>query len=151
MLEEQNMRITYISTLNDAFYYLNQAKGRPDVPSLRPLIQRYLRSCIILSWVAVEETLEYAYDELLKRGISFKFDNNLREKIRTILEYQRVNSFDDQRFTTLRKIRNTLTHPKKDTQENNILTIDSASQSFEYCFNIIREIYPSANVKLKET
>lgn len=144
------MRITYVSTLDDAFYYLNQAKGRPDVPSLRPLIQRYLRSCILLSWVAVEETLEYAFDELLKRGISFKIRHNLRDDIRTIVESHRSSSFDDERFTIIRKIRNTLTHPKKDTQEDTILTIANASQSFEYCFYIIREIYPSANVKLSE-
>jgi hypothetical protein len=143
------MRITYISTLDDAFYYLNQAKGRPEVPSLRPLIQRYLRSCILLSWIALEETLEYADDELLKRGVSLEHKRNLRDKLRAIVEYHRAGSFDDKRFTNMRDIRNTLTHPKNDTQEDEILTIKFALQSFEYCYDLIRAIYPGANVKLR--
>jgi hypothetical protein len=142
------MRITYISTLDDAFYYLNQAKGRPEIPSLRPLIQRYLRSCILLSWIALEEILEYGYDGLLKKGISLGCKRNLRDKIRSFVEYRCANSFDDKRFTKMRDMRNRLTHPKNNTKEDETLTIEVALQSFEYCYELIRIIYPDANVTL---
>ena len=53
-------RLTYCPTLDDAYFFLNQSKSLSGTPSIKPLQQRYIRACILHSWIALEEMLDSA-------------------------------------------------------------------------------------------
>jgi len=63
-----SMQITYSLELNDACWFLNQAKGLPDIPRTQQLISRYLRATVVFSWVALEQMLGYAIDKYVSPG-----------------------------------------------------------------------------------
>jgi hypothetical protein len=53
----------YCTILDDANFFINQAKGLPVVPSTNPLRDRYIRMGILCSWIALEEVLEVSIEE----------------------------------------------------------------------------------------
>ena len=55
------MSIVYgFTTLDDAQWFLNQAKGLPEIASAKSRRERYVRACVVLSWIALEESLDIA-------------------------------------------------------------------------------------------
>jgi hypothetical protein len=75
-----------VPTLDEAFYFLNQAKGLPPTASSQLLKERYLRVCILLSWVAAEEGLSDAIDDLKSSGKSTsRIQGGLADKLEYVL------------------------------------------------------------------
>jgi hypothetical protein len=140
-----------LTVLDDAYFFLNQAKGRPDVPSIRPLLQRYIRACILSSWIALEETLDYAIDDLKKSGTPAMLPNrSLRDKIKAVLELRGAARLDSALFNETRAIRNSLVHPTKNTSEGTLLTVEQATKVLDFSYQLIRAIYPYS-VTLRKT
>ena len=52
-------------TFEDAFFFGNEAKTIPLLASTEATIQRYLRVCVLLSWVALEEVVKDTGRELI--------------------------------------------------------------------------------------
>ena len=144
------MRTTYCTTLDDANYFLNQSKGLSNIPSSVPLRERYLRACILFSWIALEEMLGYAAEDLLKRDLIVKVPiGGLWDRIKVILLARGLSAPDQQKFFVIRKIRNLLTHNASNNEvEGYSLTTQQAQEVLDYCTKIIRESYPY-NVKVR--
>lgn len=63
------MSVLYrFTTLDDAWAFLLEAKGLPAVTTSRPRVQRCVRACILISWIALEESLDYAVDLWKREG-----------------------------------------------------------------------------------
>ena len=96
------------TSLDDAFFFLNQSKGMSDIPSSRPLRQRYIRACILFSWLSLEEVLEYVIRQKEKEGtLKHPVPTRLGDKLQFVLHALRKSHSSDE-FQTLRKIRNRL-------------------------------------------
>jgi hypothetical protein len=133
----------YCTTLDDAYFFLNQSIGLPDIPSTVPLRQRYLRACILFSWIALEETLNYVVEELVsKRRLLCEPRGGLLDRLNAVRDARRVAPIDQREFLDARNTRNLLTHATSGEVENRLLTIEQARRVFEYCLKVIRETYP---------
>ncbi len=142
-------RITYCTTLDDAYFFLNQAKGLPDIPSVKPLRQRYLRSCIFFAWIALEEILDCAVTDLEETGKLHKASpHRLRDKVKLVLALRGRHTFRSEDFEKARRIRNSLVHPTPDLSEDVLLTLQKANHVFQDCLKTIHTLY-SHNVTLR--
>ena len=136
------MSVTYrFTTLDDAYAFLLEASGLPVIPTATPRVQRNVRSCILLSWVALEEGLECAI-ELWKNERRFgPLPRQLKPRLSAVLEELSRPPFDDEEFRALRQIRNKLTHPRA-TKNEPELTVEVAEKTFEFCIAAIRSFFP---------
>jgi len=130
------------TTLNDAFFFLNQSKGMSDIPASRPLRQRYIRAAILFSWLSLEEVLEYVLTILGKSIITDPVPGKLADRLRFVLNLRRDKSFSLDEFRALRKLRNSLAHPTSATDEGRLLTVDQAAATFKYCSSVIQRLSP---------
>ena|SRR5712691_101962 len=130
------------TSLDDAPFFLNQSKGMSDIPSSRPLRQRYVRACILFSWLSLEEVLEYVIRQKEKEGtLKHPVPSRLGDKLRFVLHALR-KSHSSSEFQTLRKIRNHLVHPASETDETTLLTQNQAAAAFRYCSSTIQRLCP---------
>jgi hypothetical protein len=122
----------YSIILNDAYFYLNQVISLPAIPSAEPLRQRYVRACILFSWIALEELL--ADDTTGQGKLSVRLDK--------ALELRGAKRLDSKEFLSLRRIRNLLTHPKKTNSPNDdpLIGVEQARATFEYCLKMMRSL-----------
>jgi hypothetical protein len=122
------------TTLDDAFFFLNQSKGMSEIPHSQPLRQRYIRACILFSWVALEESVNHTIDELQQRQ-SFQGTSpaRLSDKLEAALRANSQTCFVASDFNVLRRVRNSLTHPRAKVDEAPLLTVDQATATFNYC------------------
>ena len=142
-------RLTYVTTLDDAYFFLNQSKGLPKIPSVKPLQQRLARACILHSWIALEEMLDYAIEDLRKQGkMKEPPARPLSEKLKAVLSARGSLALDMKDFSVARKVRNILVHPTPNKSEDHFLTLEQASSVFNYCLTTIRAISPY-NVTLR--
>lgn len=126
------------TTLNDAFAFLLEAKGLPDVASVQKRRQRTVRACILLSWIAVEDCLDVAIEDWRKTRKAFgPFKGSLQQRVSAVVQALKRNQIDEVQFAELRSIRNQLTHPKASAQEPQ-LTLDQAEITFGFCMATIR-------------
>ena len=136
-------RLTYCSTLDDAYFFLNQSKYLSGTPSIRPLQQRYIRACILHSWIALEEMLDHAIQDLEKLGkMNGSPPGPLSQKLQAALKARDASAFSPAEFAARRKVRNLLVHPVSNQSEEHLLTVDEASRIFQYCLDHIRAVYP---------
>jgi hypothetical protein len=131
------MKITYSLPLNDAYWFLHQAKGLPSVPKSNQLILRYLRSSVVFSWVALEQMLD---DYVAHR----KFDRSsiparLRDKLEHVLALN-GKTLDSALFKTHRDLRNEITHADR------LFNIADVEAGFRFCFDTISAFCPSLHV-----
>ena len=57
--------------LDDAYALLLEARGLPTVPTAARRAQRCVRACILLSWIALEESLDHAIELWTREGRNF--------------------------------------------------------------------------------
>lgn len=125
----------YYTILDDANFFIDQAKGLPTVPSSNPLRDRNIRMSILCSWIALEEVLEFTIEEqdLQKsappKPLRNRLDFVLRAMGRTPVEYQV--------FMEARKLRNDITHPSEDRQ---LVSLEEAICTFDFCFGVIKNL-----------
>src|SRR5258706_10608223 len=105
------MKIAYSLTLNDACWFLNQAKGLPEIPKTQQLTSRYLRATVISSWVALEQMLIAAVREYVAQGklVRSSIPKRLRDKLEHVLAVQ-GKTLDRSDFQKYRDLRNDITH-----------------------------------------
>lgn len=128
--------IYYCTILDDANFFINQAKGLPVVPSANPLRDRYIRMGILCSWIALEEMLAVSIEEqgLSKAARRVSLRNRLDLALRTL----RKASLDGDAFVQARAVRNCLTHPRGDEQP---ASLKEAVGVFNFCFGAIRDLF----------
>jgi hypothetical protein len=132
-----------VPTLDEAFYFLNQAKGLPHTASSQPLNERYLRVCILLSWVAAEEALSDAIDDLKNSG---KLTSGTKGGLADRLEYvlnAHGHGFLLSDFLKARRIRNKLAHARQSTPRPIQITVSEGDMVFEYCRKTIADLVTS--------
>jgi hypothetical protein len=130
------------TTLNDAFAFLLEARGLPEIKSVRVRRQRCVRACILLSWAGVEDCLEVAIELWSEGRRKFgPFPVPLKQRLSAVLKALKRPMFDEVQFTQLRTIRNELTHPKPDKDEPD-LTVEQAETTFGFCMATIRAFFP---------
>jgi hypothetical protein len=125
-------------TLEDAYYFLNQVRGLPDIPGSADLRERFMRSAMILSWVAVEEALESIIDS---REISSRSDFPKGAKLLQLIDYTaKVNGkvVGIKELGRARSLRNDVTHARSETAFAAALTEPNCAFVFETCFSAIR-------------
>jgi hypothetical protein len=129
-------------TLDDAFAFLLEAKGLPGIPSAARRKKRCVRACVLLSWVALEECLDVAIEMRSRRQRTFgPFPVPLKQRLWAVLAALGKAPIDDTQFTSLRAIRNKLTHPQSARNEP-ALTIGQAETTFGFCMATIRTFFP---------
>jgi hypothetical protein len=134
--------IYVFTTINDAYAFLLEAKGLPEIKSVRARRQRCVRACILISWAAVEDCLEVAIELWNKKRSTFgPFPAPLKQRLLAVLKTLRKRNINDAKYTRLRRIRNELTHPKPNKAVPD-LTVKQAETTFAFCIATIRAIFP---------
>ena|SRR5882672_1429283 len=124
----------HYTTLDDASYFLNQVCGLPETATSTPLRRRYVSTCIVLSWVAVEQALRDTIGELRKTGrLPAGTKRGLADRIEEVLNVL-GHTFVPADFFRLRKVRNHLTHANRGPMP---LDLSHAEESFHYCKGLI--------------
>src|SRR5579872_1224206 len=130
------MVYTYSVILNDAYYYLNQCKGLPDIPSSEPLRQRNLRACVLFSWIAVEEMLDYSVGELVRQKLLKATPRGkFYQRLTKVLLLRGAVPIEIEEFRAMRRIRNLLSHPTTTAPEVS-LNVQDAREVFDYCLSV---------------
>jgi hypothetical protein len=130
------------TTLDDAYALLVEAKGLPVVATAARRRQLFARACILVSWVALEECLDHAVELWNRKGRVFvRLPGTLKPRLSAVLAAVSRPPIDDVAFTTLRKIRNELTHPRATADEPE-LTVETAEKTFEFCMSVVRAVFP---------
>lgn len=127
----------YIPLLDDADCFLNQARGLPEVASAKPNIDRFLRASILLSWVALEEALEYVLEEKALGGAAPA--KPFRSRLDFALSALGRPPVPGDLFTFSRKLRNQLTHPISKSKIT-APSVDDATKVFRLCAGLIRNL-----------
>jgi hypothetical protein len=131
------------TTLNDAWAFLLEARGLPDIKSVHVRKQRCVRACILLSWIALEECLDVGIEDWQKSRQGFgPFSVPLKQRLSAVLAALKRPAIDDAQYNSLRAIRNVLTHPKA-TQGEPALTVAQAESTFGFCMSTIRLFLPA--------
>jgi hypothetical protein len=137
------MVYTYSVILNDAYYYLNQCKGLPDIPSSEPLRQRNLRTCVLFSWIAVEEMLHYSSAELIHQKVLTAMPvGKLSARLTQVLGLKGAAPINIEDFRAIRQVRNSLAHPTSAAATEVSLTLTQTQKVFDYCLALIRILAP---------
>jgi hypothetical protein len=137
------MSLVYrFTTLDDAYELLLEARGLPSVATSTRRVQRCVRACILLSWVALEEGLDDAVGLWNQEGQAFgPLPAPLKPRISAVLAALSRPPIDDAAFTTLRRVRNELTHPRASIDEPE-LAVEQAETTFEFCMSTLRALFP---------
>ncbi len=135
-------RIYHLAPLDDAYAFLLEARGLPTVATATRRAQRCVRACVLLSWVALEEGLDHAVDLWNHEGRVFgALPAPLKPRIAAVLAALSRPPIDDAAFTTRRKVRNELTHPRASINEPE-LAVEQAEKTFEFCMSSLRALFP---------
>ena len=130
------------TTLDDAYAFLLEAKGLPSVATAKPRLQRYVRACVLLSWIGLEEGLDCTVDLLNRGGRSLgPLPRPLKPRLSALMKALSRSPIDDVAFTVLRKIRNGQTHPRAAVDEPE-LAIEQAERTFNFCMATVRALFP---------
>jgi hypothetical protein len=136
--------VVRFTTLDDAFFFLNQSKSIAETPSSQPLRQRYIRACILFSWISLEESLDHRVEELQKsQHFEGTVPKGLFDKLEAAVQANGHTITSSSQFYALRRVRNSLTHPDAMTDERPLLTLDSARDTFNYCSTMMSIFLPS--------
>lgn len=130
--------IYYCSLLDDAIFFVNHAKGLPDVPSSQPLRHRYTRASILFSWIALEEMLDYAIEE--QGLLAAAPPKPLRSRLDFALHAIGRPAVEAEAFSTARKLRNRLTHPVINGKAAGA-SIEDARKVFDFCSRAIKSLF----------
>jgi hypothetical protein len=126
----------YCPILDDANFFINQAKGLPVVPSASPLRDRYIRMGILCSWIALEEMLEISIEE---QGLSRAARRMpLRDRLDLALTTLGRDPLEGRAFMEAREVRNHLTHPHANGQP---ASLEEAASVFDFCFGTIKNLF----------
>ena len=144
------MRLVYVPPLSDAYFFINQAKGLPSISSAQNLTNRYLTSCILLSWTAMEVAVSHRAKELQARGVLRAVPS--RQLIRSVESLLTVNkrTLDIRTFRRLRKLRNDVAHPRADDKDDEP-EICVAIETFDFCAKVIQDLYHPAKLVFSAT
>jgi hypothetical protein len=129
------------STFDDAHAFLMEAKGLPAIPSASMRLRLCIRTCILLSWVALEDGLDCECEVWGPRGRTIK-SLPLKLKLRMLafllpLSEPRLQNGE---FDRLHKIRNQLVRPRM-KESTPHLTLKDAEQTFDFCLKLLRAVY----------
>jgi hypothetical protein len=133
---------TYSIVLNDAYFFLNQSEGLPNIPTAEPLRQRYLRTCVLFSWIAVEGMVDYSSRYfVLQKKLSETPKGRLLQRINAVLSSCHKPTVSDEQFKLVRKVRNALTHPTEMDAAPE-LDCENARSVFEWCRKVVELLAP---------
>jgi hypothetical protein len=128
------------SALDDAHFFLMEAKGLPAIPSASVRLSRCVRACILLSWVGLEDGLDCAVEGWGARGLTIKaLPTKLKVRMLAFLLPLSEPSRVDAEFDRLRRIRNQLAHPR-DKEASPPPTLIDAEQTFQFCLGTLRAL-----------
>jgi len=130
------------STLDDAWFFLNQAKGLPNVPSTRALQQRYIHACILFSWMALEDMTDYAIENRVKGKVSTTVrPKALRARLDLALQAIGETPVEVGAYSKARKPRNQLTHPTQAGVRGLEYRLEDARYVFDFCSSLITRLF----------
>src|ERR1019366_3986477 len=137
------MSVTYrFTTLDDAYSFLLAAKGLPEVATAKPRMQRCVRACVLLGWIALEEGLDDAVAFWSREGRALgPLPGSLKPRLSAVLAALSRSPIDDAAFAALRNIRNDLTHPRTAVDEPE-LAVEQAEKTFDFCMTTVRALFP---------
>lgn len=117
-----------LSLMDDAYFFLNQAKSLSDTPTARKAKARYVRSSIMFSWQALEDMIK---DVLRQSTSRIAVPNKLSEKLKLALFLSGSgNVFDPSRFHAHYKKRNDIVHVNAGSPAPEV---KDAQETFQYC------------------
>ena len=129
-----------LCALDDAYAFLTEAKGLPNIPSASARLRLCLRASILLSWIGLEDGLDRCVEDWGARGRTLK-GLPTKLKVRTLAFLLPLSDppLVDAEFDRLRKTRNQLANPRaKETAPQ--LTLEDAEETFHFCLKILRAL-----------
>jgi hypothetical protein len=125
--------------LSDAYYYLNQAKGLPVTVKTIEHINRCTRSCIILTFAALEGAVAYEMRKLKESGYTGRIPNKVGDGL-VFLMSRNQQPFDLKIFLQYRALRRRIVHPP-DSAVYVAPPHKKAEEFFEYSIGLMRAFY----------
>lgn len=117
-------------------------KGLPEIPVSTDLRERYMRSAMILSWVAVEEALESIISEKqLRSRIDFPTNPKLLQLIEYVATVNGKTVLMDE-LSRARSLRNDVTHARSPNAFAAALNEKNCQLVFQVCLSAIKAISP---------
>ena len=137
------MALVYgFTTLDDAHWFFNQAKGLPEIASAKSLRERYARACVVLRWIALEESLDVAIKILHgQHTLTDDLPQGLCDRLQLVMRAVGHDTFDSEAFKSARTPRNETVHPKTGRPEPS-LSVEQTARVFDYCEKSIRTFFP---------
>ena len=136
-------RVTRFTAFEDAFYFFNQAKGLPTVSTSEPMMERYVRVSILLSWIAFEEAVKGSTQMLLQRGkITAPVPKRPYDRLAFLLSALSKPVPAQSDFMKMRKIRNDIAHANEEKQYAFSYMADDALSTFKFCLDAATSIWP---------
>lgn len=128
-------------TLDDAWFFLNQAKGLPNVPSARALQQRYIHACIVFSWMALEDMTDFAIGNRMSKIQATVRPKAVRTKLDLALQTIGEAPVEVRAYSKARKPRNQLTHPTKAGVRGLGYGLEDACYVLDFCSSVIGRLF----------
>jgi hypothetical protein len=137
--------VNSFTTLEDAYFYYYQAKAASDTKRGQQIRQRHLRTCVFLSWIAVEDALKSRIaDENITLPKGYR-GPRLLPRIRFVFAQLGHEQLDETEFDRHRQVRNKITHPSG--SEDVSLTLKEAEDVLAYCKSLMKSLYPHLVVR----
>jgi hypothetical protein len=124
-------RFIQISTLNDAEYFLNNARGLPLTTTGRRRSDIYRKSVVVFSWMALEEIVRLELASSHLKAKSYRLWDQIELLVSNKSSHD-LAGFDASKnaFLKQRKVRNGVAHALEIGAE---VTLEEASSCFSYC------------------
>jgi hypothetical protein len=122
--------------LDDAFFFLNQAKSLSSTPTARAAKERYIRSSVMLSWQALED----AAKDVLHRSSTPPFPKKFSERLKLALALMgHSQAFDPILYKERYLLRNDVVHVNAGSAHP---TLRDAEAMFIYAKSMICSLIP---------
>lgn len=130
------MQHWHFTLLDDAFFFLNQAKSLSNTPTARAARERYIRTSVMLSWQALEDSVK----DTLHRHTAPPFPRKLSAKLTLALALRRpAHAFDLVLYQQFYVLRNDVVHVNAGSAHP---TFRDAEAMFTYAKSMISSLIP---------
>jgi hypothetical protein len=133
------MRYWKFTLLEDAFFFLNQAKSLSNTPTARAAKARYVRCSVMLSWQALEDAAKDALKNYSNQPFPFKFSEKLKLAL-ALLNHS--SAFSPNLYSQNYKLRNDVVHVNAGSPDP---ALSDAEAMFAYCKNLCGKLIPDGD------
>jgi len=129
---------TRLTTLEDAYFFLNQGSSIPEIASSERNRQRFLRAAILFGWTAVEDGVNGQWTE---HAVGKKRPESLELRVNMLFRHLELSKPDGRAFNSYKRLRNAINHPSAELPEIKLSDAD-AGESVRFCYSVLKVLFP---------